>query len=174
MLTIFDLIQTKTESWVVQEIANNQSVVGDLVKYIRKQGKLREPQMKAIEAYLWLKFVGQDQKLSEIVKRGLLFDEKRLRGTEYSANFEGNYITQFLNQFAQDNELPNLQKKLLNDPHGEEYPWESILQELLHNFDYPNFLFSLPMGAGKTYLIGCFIYLDLFLPISINPISDSP
>ena len=162
MLTIFDLIQTKTESWVVQEIADNQSLVGGLVKYIREQGKLREPQTKAIEVYFWLKFIGQNQKLSEIVKRGLLFDEEKAKGYEYSANFEGNYIAQFLNQFAQDNELPNLQKKLLNDPHGQEYPWESILQELLHNFDYPNFLFSLPMGAGKTYLMACFIYLDLF------------
>ena len=78
MLTISDLIQTKSESWIVQEIANNQSVVGGLVKYIREQAKLREPQMKAIEVYLWLKFVGQSQKLSEIVKRGLLFDEEKV------------------------------------------------------------------------------------------------
>jgi len=77
MLTIFDLIQTKTESWVVQEIADNQSLVGGLVKYIREQGKLREPQTKAIEVYFWLKFIGQNQKLSEIVKRGLLFDEEK-------------------------------------------------------------------------------------------------
>ncbi|MDI6804075.1 MAG: DEAD/DEAH box helicase family protein [Bacteroidota bacterium] len=162
MLTIFDLIQTKAESWIVQEMGNNQSVIGGLVKYTREKKKLREPQMKAIEVYLWLKFVGQNQKLSEIVKRGLLFDAEKAKEYEYNANFENNYITQFLNQFAQDNDLPNLQKKLLNDPHGKEHNWENILQELLHNFEYPNFLFSLPMGAGKTYLMACFIYLDLF------------
>ncbi len=162
MLTVFELIQNKTESWIVQEMGNNQSVVGGLVKYIREQKKLREPQLKSIEVYLWLKFVGDNQKLSEIVKRGLLFDEQKAKGYEYTQNFEGNYLTQFLNQFAQDNNLPNLQKKLLNDPQGREHNWDNILQELLHNFEYPNYLFSLPMGAGKTYLMASFIYLDLY------------
>ena len=162
MLTIFDLIQAKTESWMTQECSNNQSVIGSLVKYAREQKKLREPQMKAIEVYLWLKFVGESKKLSEIVKKGLLFDEEKSKTYQYTANFEGNFVTQFLNQFSQDNELPNLQTILLNDPHGKDHNWENILQELLHNFEYPNFLFSLPMGAGKTYLMACFIYLDLY------------
>ncbi|MDP2207697.1 MAG: hypothetical protein Q8K98_02840 [Bacteroidota bacterium] len=37
MLTVFDLIQTKAESWIVQEMGNNQSVIGGLVKYVREQ-----------------------------------------------------------------------------------------------------------------------------------------
>ena len=67
-----------------------------------------------------------------------------------------------LNQFAQDNGLKKLGKKLVSDPKGFNTNWENILEALLHNFNYPNYLFSLPMGAGKTYLMACFIYLDLY------------
>ncbi|MFA6468919.1 MAG: DEAD/DEAH box helicase family protein [Bacteroidota bacterium] len=162
MLTIFDIIQSKAESWISQEVSSYHSVVGSVVRYIRSQNKLRDPQAKSINVYLWLKFVGKNKKLSDIVKDGLLFDEEKAKGYKYTQNFNDNFITQFLNQFAQDNGLDNLQAILLNDPNGKEHNWEKILQELLHNFEYPNFLFSLPMGAGKTYLMACFVYLDLY------------
>lgn len=162
MLTIFELIEGKTESWIAQEKTNSQSVIGNLMRYIEKEGRLREPQIKAIEVYLWLKFVGQNKKLSEIIKEGILSDEDRIGQCEYYQIFAGNHTTQFLNQFAQDNGLKNLQKMLLNDAQGARIDWSNVLEELLHNFGYPSYLFSLPMGAGKTYLMACFIYLDLY------------
>lgn len=162
MLTIFDLIKAKTESWIKEEKENNRSAIGNLIKHIEKQNKLREPQIKAIEVYLWLKFVGQNNKLSEIIRKGLLFDETNAKEYDYYNVFAKNYTTQFLNQFVQNNELKNLQNVLLNDPQGNEHDWDKVLDDLLHNFEYPNFLFSLPMGAGKTYLMACFIYLDLY------------
>ena len=162
MLTIFDLINAKTNAWVREEKENNQSAIGNMIKHIEKQNKLREPQIKAIEVYLWLKFVGQNNKLSEIIRKGLLFDEKIAQEYDYYTVFGKDYTTQFLNQFVQDNELKNLQKVLLNDSQGNEHDWDKVLDDLLHNFEYPNFLFSLPMGAGKTYLMACFIYLDLY------------
>ncbi len=165
MLTIFDLIERKTESWISQEKKNNKSAIGALVNYINARNKLREPQLKAIEVYLWIKFVGNNQKLSEIVKQGLLYDDEKAREYDYYQNFTGNNVTQFLNQFCQDNDLRNLQNFLLNDPKGEEYDWNVVLEELLHKFDYPNYLFSLPMGAGKTFLMAAFIYIDLYFAL---------
>jgi type III restriction enzyme len=162
MLTIFDLIESKTETWIKEQREDNQSAVGGIIKYIEAQKKLREPQRKSIETYLWLKFVGENRELSDIIRSGLLFDENRNSEYEYRQNFRGNYTTQFLNAFAQDNELKNFQKELLNDPKGETHNWDEVLNELLHDFDYPNFLYSLPMGAGKTYLMAAFIYLDLY------------
>jgi type III restriction enzyme len=162
MLTIFDLIENKTETWIKEEKENNQSAVGGIIKHIEKQNKLREPQIKSIEVYLWLKFVGQNNKLSDIIRLGLLFDANKVSEYQYHQVFGNNYTTQFLNAFAQDNELKNFQKELLNDPKGLNHNWDEIIDELLHNFDYPNFLFSLPMGAGKTYLMAAFIYLDLY------------
>jgi superfamily II DNA or RNA helicase len=162
MLTIFDLIENKTETWIKEQREDNQSAVGSIIKYIEKQGKLREPQRKSIETYLWLKFVGENKELSDMIRTGLLFDANKVLEYEYHQNFRGNFTTQFLNIFAQDNGLKNFQKQLLNDPKGETHNWDEILNELLHDFDYPNFLFSLPMGAGKTYLMAAFIYLDLY------------
>lgn len=168
MLTIFDLIENKTETWIKEQREDNQSAVGNIIKYIEKQGKLREPQLKSIETYFWLKFVGENKELSDIIRSGLLFDPKKILEYEYHQVFKENFTTQFLNIFAQDNGLKNFQKQLLNDPKGEEHDWDKVLNELLHDFDYPNFLFSLPMGAGKTYLMAAFIYLDLYFA-RLNP-----
>jgi len=161
MLSIFTLIRNKVKPFVKRELENNHSLVGSIIKYL-ESSLLREPQKEAIEVYLWLKFVGNNQKLSDIVKQGLLYDDENAKDYDFYQIFKNNYTLHFLNQFAQDNDLKNLQKILVNDPKGENNDWDKILTELLHNFEYPNFLFSLPMGAGKTYLMACFIYLDLY------------
>lgn len=160
-MKIYELIQIKSIYWINEEKKKSQSVVGNLISYI-EGGKLREPQIEAIKIYLWLKFIGKNQKLSQIIKEGLLYDDEQAKTYENYYTFGGNYITQFLNQFAQDNDLKKLQKKLVGDPLGQQIKWEQVLDDLLHNYEYPNYLFSLPMGAGKTYLMACFIYLDLY------------
>ncbi len=162
MNTIFNLIENKASSWVTQEKSKNQSIVGNLIKYIEVENKLREPQKQAIEVYLWLKFVGNNKKLSDIIRAGFLYDEEIAKGYDNFHNFGSNYTTHFLNQFFQENSVHNLQKKLANDPKSEKTNWDKVLDELLHNYNYPNYLFSLPMGAGKTFLMACFIYLDLY------------
>jgi len=159
---ISNLIGQKTESWIIQEKKNSQSVIGTLMKYIEKTNKLREPQKKAIEVYLWLKFVGNNQKLSNMIRGGLLYDEEQAKQYDNFYTFGNNYTTQFLNQFFQDNGVKNLYRELINDPNSQNTNWEQVLDDLLYNYQYPNYLFSLPMGAGKTYLMACFIYLDLY------------
>lgn len=155
------LLELKSEYWVNEEKKKSQSLIGNLVKYLEKS-KLREPQIEAIKVYFWLKFVGNNQKISDIIRAGLLYDEETAQEYDNFYNFGNNYATHFLNQFFQDNGLSNLQRKLANDPMGKKTNWDKFLEELLHNYDYPNYLFSLPMGAGKTYLMACFIYLDLY------------
>ena len=162
MNTIFNLIENKASNWISQEKSKSQSVIGNLIKYIEKAGKLREPQRQAIEVYLWLKFVGDNKKVSDIIRAGLLYDEETARNYNNFQNFGSDFTTQFLNQFFQDNGVKNLHKQLVNDPKSQTTNWDKVLEELLHNYTYPNYLFSLPMGAGKTYLMACFIYLDLY------------
>lgn len=162
MNTIFNLIENKASNWINQEKNKSQSVIGNLIKYIEKENQLREPQREAIEVYLWLKFVGDNQKISDIIRAGLLYDEEIAKQYDNFHTFTGNYTTQFLNQFFKDNSVENLRRNLVNDPKSEKTNWDKVLEELLHNYNYPNYLFSLPMGAGKTYLMACFIYLDLY------------
>lgn len=161
MLSIHKLIRNKVKPYIKQEVESNHSIVGNLVKYL-KTTSFREPQIESIEVYLWIKFVGDGQRLSEIVKQGLLYDDEIAKEYKYYQVFGNNYTLHFLNQFAEDNDLKNLQDILVNDSKGENHDWNQILAELLHNFDYPNYLFSLPMGAGKTFLMAAFIYLDLY------------
>jgi len=156
-----ELILTKTEYWVEEEKKKSQSIVGNLVRYF-ENGKLREPQIESIKVYLWLKFVGNNNKLSSIIKQGLLYDDELAKSYDNYYTFGEDYVTQYLNQFAQDNGLKKLSKKLVADPRGTQIKWDGILESLLHNYEYPNYLFSLPMGAGKTFLMACFIYLDLY------------
>ena len=59
------------------------------------------------------------------------------------------------------NELQKLAEMVKDDPLSRKTDWDAFLNALLHDFAYPNYLFSLPMGAGKTYLMAAFIYLDL-------------
>ncbi len=161
MNTIYSLLQTKVKTWIELENENNQSIIKNIMSHIDKVGKLRPPQKEAIETYLWIKFVGENRKLAEIVKAGLLYDDTTARQYDNYYTFKDNFTAHFFNQFFLDNGLKSIQKKLVNDPYGEKTDWNALIDNLLHNFDYSNYLFSLPMGAGKTFLMACFIYLDL-------------
>ena len=54
---------------------------------------------------------------------------------------------------------PTLKKEI------EEYPddinYEQVFRDIFYGVQYPDYIFSLPMGAGKTFLMAAFIYLDL-------------
>ena len=40
--------------------------------------------------------------------------------------------------------------------------YETTFKKIFYDVSYTDYLFSLPMGAGKTYLMAAFIYLDLY------------
>ena len=40
--------------------------------------------------------------------------------------------------------------------------FECIFNRIFYGVNYPDYVFSLPMGAGKTFLMAAFIYLDLY------------
>jgi len=162
MNTIYNHIKNKVDVWIKLEKENNQSIIKDLFNHIEKVNMLRVPQKEAIETYLWIKFIGGNKKLSDLVKDGTLYDDNIARKYDNYYTFKDNYVTQFLNQFFQDNNLKTIHKKMVNDPYSEKINWNNLLEELLHNFDYPNYLYSLPMGAGKTFLMASFIYIDLY------------
>ena len=155
-MNLHDLIQQAASTWISQERANAQSLPGQIMQRIETVGKLRQPQREAIEVYLWLKFTGHNASLGDLIRAGALDeiipDDTRL---------DGNSLRNFLHYFAESNNLKELSSQLLTDWHGKQAQWSGFLDDLLHNFDYPLYLYSLPMGAGKTYLMAAVIYLDL-------------
>ena len=40
--------------------------------------------------------------------------------------------------------------------------FNQYFKKIFYDVNYTDYLFSLPMGAGKTYLMAAFIYLDLY------------
>ena len=56
--------------------------------------------------------------------------------------------------------LPELTQQILKEHQALDY--DNIIKNLFYNVNYPDYLMSLPMGAGKTYLMAAFMYLDLY------------
>jgi type III restriction enzyme len=56
--------------------------------------------------------------------------------------------------------LPELEKLIVDKP--TELDYDTIIKSIFYNVSYADYLMSLPMGAGKTFLMAAFIYLDLY------------
>jgi hypothetical protein len=57
-----------------------------------------------------------------------------------------------------------LEKAIKYDPESIEYG--KVWDDIFYGISYTDYLFSLPMGAGKTYLMAAFIYLDLYFAVN--------
>src|SRR5699024_3499670 len=53
-----------------------------------------------------------------------------------------------------------LEKQIKKEPSSIDY--DKFFRNVFYGLSYTDYLFSLPMGAGKTYLMAAFIYLDLY------------
>ena len=155
-----NLISKKTNIWLSHISKDKNNIVLSILQYIQQTGKLRQPQIEAIQNYLWLKFVWNNEKLLHIIEKWLLDDEDIFH--EYNIwNSHLDSISKFLYCFAKENNLKDLEYEVLKQTPW--INWTQNLDNLLHNYEYSNYLFSLPMWAWKTYLMACFIYLDLYL-----------
>src|SRR5690606_30627882 len=56
--------------------------------------------------------------------------------------------------------LPELEKLIINN--SNELNYDQIIKNFFYNVSYADYLLSLPMGAGKTFLMAAFIYIDLY------------
>lgn len=144
--------------------------VKDLVQYMKDKGNLRDTQIEAIETYLFLKIKGQNKPLWKLFSEGFFAngsDLSKLNINQTAREFltenkAAHALYDFSRQRNGDNTtlLPELEKQILDKP--EELKYDQIIKNIFYNVDYADYLMSLPMGAGKTYLMAAFIYLDLY------------
>ncbi|MBM3128756.1 MAG: hypothetical protein FJ009_09050 [Chloroflexi bacterium] len=161
---IYQLIQAKKNKWM----QSGDCPVMGLRAYIRQCGQLWDDQIEAIETYLFLKIAAGNQPLAQIFADGFFFDPIDLNTLRLSVAarelLETNTAARSLYQFARsknnDNSLlPELEKEIAeNKP----MDYRQIIDAIFYNVSYPDYLFSLPMGGGKTFLIAALIYLDLY------------
>ncbi len=159
------IIQQKKNEW----LQSDDCTIRDLVKYIRDKGHLRDTQIEAIETYLFLKIQGQNKPLWQLFSEGFFTNGTDLAKLDIN-QIAREYLTQNKNAFAlfdfarQKNGngtyISELEKLIKANPASLDY--DTIIKSIFYNVNYADYLMSLPMGAGKTFLMAAFIYLDLY------------
>ena len=137
----------------------------ELVDYIVSGGHMRDAQVDAIKTYLYLKMEHGCRPLSELYSEGA-FNSLDLEKLEISADFrramEDNPGLASLYEYLDDKELDarKLVAEIKKDPAAIDVA--QVFRDIFYGVSYTDYIFSLPMGAGKTFLMAAFIYLDLY------------
>lgn len=159
------IIQRQKNNW----LASKDCAIKELVAYIKQKEELRSPQIEAIETYLFLKIKGENKPLWQLLTEGFFIENVSLE--KLSLNQE---TRDFLSEnkpafaiycFASSKEngksiLPELEQLILDKK--EQLDYIKIAKDIFYQVHYADYLLSLPMGAGKTFLMASFIYLDLY------------
>ena len=165
---IYPLIESRKNLW----INSPDCPVKGLVSYMRKKGELRDTQIEAIETYLFFKFAGDNKPLADLFAEGFFFPapppnlDKMLISQRARELLGQNPAAWSLFQFSRlpdekgNPSLPQLEKTIAEEPDSIDY--REVIRKIFYGVSYPDYLFSLPMGAGKTFLIAALIYLDLY------------
>lgn len=173
----YKLIERKRNLWLEEKLCP----VTELLKYILQRGKLRDAQIEAIKTYLFLKIACGNRSLAQLFIEGVFntltdaeLDELPLSVAARTC-LKQNKAALALYEYAS---LKNEQGGVLSakvvqaikeQPDGIDYA--KVWRDAFYGVSYTDYLFSLPMGAGKTYLMAIFIYLDLYFATNepLNP-----
>lgn len=160
----YKLIEKKRNEW----FSSGDCPVRELVRYMQERGKMRDAQIEAVKTYLFLLIKCGNKPLWKLFASGffntldLQETELRQRTREYML---AHPAAQALYEYAilQDRNgkqiAPELEKQLRLSP--ESIDCEAAFRKVFYNVSYTDYLFSLPMGAGKTFLMAAFIYINL-------------
>ncbi len=164
----YRLIERKRDEW----LKSKDCTVGNLTRYIEEKGKLRDAQIEAVKTYLFLKIKCKNKPLWQLFSSGM-FNGVDLSKTELTQKarifMEENPAAQALYEYSllKDRNgrqiAPELEKEIRFNPESIDY--ESVFKNIFYNVSYTDYIFSLPMGAGKTFLMSAIIYLNLYFAI---------
>ncbi len=149
--------------------SSSECTVNSLIEYIVQKGQMRDAQIDAIKTYLYLKIACGSKPLAELFRQGafnmLNLDEVEV-SSKVRAYLENNPAAAALFEYAcLKNEAgeqvsAKLEQQIRKEPESIDY--NKFFRDAFYGLSYTDYLFSLPMGAGKTYLMAAFIYLDLY------------
>lgn len=161
----YKMIERARERWYSSADCTIQS----LIEYMTKQGNLRDAQIDAIKTYLFLKIGCENKPLSVLFSSGkfnsLNLDDLEISNKvrEYFVNHPAAaalYEYACLTSGSGEQLAEKVAKQIRTDVDGIQYT--QFFRKAFYGVSYTDYLFSLPMGAGKTYLMAAFIYLDLY------------
>lgn len=160
-----ELIKKICDEWY----SSDKCKIKNIINYMIEQDKLRDAQIESIKLYLFFKIYCKNQSLERLFNEGYFLQNIDLDELPLSKK---------LNDFLYDNPAARqLYEISLTDDNYKELKEEieknyltldfkSIFKNFFHNIDYANYIYSLPMGAGKTFLMSAFIYLDLYFAMN--------
>lgn len=161
----YHLIQKKRDAWY----QSSNCTVHDVVDYIQKRGMMRDAQIDAIKTYLFLKIACRNRPLWRLFADGVFNDtdvDAEEINTEARETMKNNPAALALYQYSRQKDRNGRQiapeLELFIRHHAQEIDAEQVLKDIFYGVSYADYLFSLPMGAGKTFLMAAFIYLDLY------------
>ncbi len=161
----YKLIEKKRNEW----LCSKDCSVSELIQYIEHRGMMRDAQLEAIKTYLFLKIACKNQPLWKLFVEGAFNDTNigQVELTETAREiFKTNKAAVALFQYSrlQDKSgrqlAPELESYIKRN--ADKIDYETTFKKIFYGVSYTDYLFSLPMGAGKTYLMAAFIYLDLY------------
>lgn len=151
MNIIKNYLTSRAFEWSDAEKENKNSVAGFILRHIEATSKLRDAQIEALKVYLWLKCVCDNKPLVEVFK-------------ERYSDTEGDSLTTLLVHIAQELENKKLEKFAQSASSQE---LEGFFVALFGGYNHiSNVLLSLPMGAGKTFVMASMIYIDLYFNLN--------
>lgn len=165
----YKIIEKKRDEW----LSSPSCVITDLISYIEHQHKMRDAQIESIKTYLFLKIECKNRPLWELFASGK-FNSTNVDDLEVNKAtreiLECNPAALALWEYASISDengnvnSPKILEAIKRTPNSIDYI--SVIKDLFSNVSYPDYLFSIPMGAGKTYLMAALIYLNLYFAIA--------
>ncbi|WP_304314132.1 DEAD/DEAH box helicase family protein [Phocaeicola plebeius] len=154
-------------------MTSSDCTIRELIQYIYAQNKMRDAQIEAIKIYLFLKIACGNRPLWKLFSEGcfnsLDFNTMELT-VEARSILTTNKAAAALLEYAllkdkNGNQLAPELEKVIKSQSGR-INYEDTFKKIFYGVNYTDYLFSLPMGAGKTYLMAAFIYLDLYFALN--------
>lgn len=140
---------------------------------------MRDAQIDAIKTFLFLKLECRNRPLCDLFASGAFnhtdvdtLEVNRATREVLQANPAALALWEYASIPDERGNVnsPKILSEIKRAPASIDY--KHVLSKLFYNVNYPDYLFSIPMGAGKTYLMAALIYLNLYFALSEpdNPI----
>lgn len=165
----YQLIGNKRDEW----LKSDRCTVRYLLDYIVRKGFMRDAQVEAIKTWLFLKIACDNKPLWRLFAEGTFnsLDITQLELTSaarevLTANKPAAALLEYalLKDKNGNQTAPALEAFIKQQASSIDYT--AVFKKIFYGVAYPDYLFSLPMGAGKTYLMAAFIYLDLYFALN--------
>lgn len=167
---IYKMINKARDKW----FNSSDCTVNELIDYMVLKGEMRDSQIDAIKTYLFLKIPCENKPIYQLMIEGAFNEEIDLSNIPLKSRvkeiLENDKAAMSLYQYSlQKDDNGNNAFTRLNEEikdNAENINFNKAIKAMFNNVSFSNYIYSLPMGAGKTYLMASFIYLDLYFALS--------